>query len=628
MDRESGGGWIDGSTRGVGERDMTALSIESSRPALPVIRRAEQRVAAGLSVDRVVVHGDFLAMSGWAIGSQDLTFAVVAGGVSMVPSLTFFARDDVAAGYGISRDLAKGFLAVWRNRPRGGMQVRLNAVDGQPLEIVLTPREESSPADLVEFLRENSTRARFLFEGLVHNPAAIVTLLNHLEEPPAAFNRARGYIEHARGIEGVGGLVIGWTVVEPDVRLRLVDERGAVVALDGAARWTRHDIVEAMSRDFGDYVFNAGFLQGWGGALSMGGKMRLIASSEEASYSLAEAKWTTAPLDPVSFARWSFEIPTPRESFAQRLASHDGAIIDALIERKINRRGKMAPTVHDYGRRTGRPKCAVVVPLYGRHDFMLDQLLAVSDDPDFLSTAELVYVIDDHRLVSALAAEAPVFEASFGVPFRTVWSGENRGYAGATNLGVANSSAPFVLLLNSDVIPVATGWLEKMRSILVANPDIGVLGARLHHPNGAIQHDGMGFEWDATLRLYLNKHPGSGFSGAPPRGKFVKCQAVTGACALMRREVYEAVGGLDEKYLIGDFEDSDLCLKVREKGLEIACLPLPMTLVHLERQSFRHVGAPNFRDYVVRYNAWRHQSRWGASISKLCAVDKQRTNSK
>ena len=284
--------------------------------------------------------------------------------------------------------------------------------------------------------------------------------------------------------------------------------------------------------------------------------------------------------------------------------------------------------MHDYGRRPGRPKCTVVVPLYGRHDFMLDQLLAFSDDPDFLSAAELVYVIDDHRLVSALAAEAPVFEATFGVPFRTVWSGENRGYAGATNLGVANSSAPFVLLLNSDVIPVATGWLEKMRSILVANPEIGVLGARLHHPNGAIQHDGMGFEWDATLQLYLNKHPGSGFPGAPARGKFVKCQAVTGACALMRREVYEAVGGLDEKYLIGDFEDSDLCLKVREKGLEIACLPLPVTLIHLERQSFRHIGAPHFRDYVVRYNAWRHQARWGASISRLCAADKQRTNNK
>jgi GT2 family glycosyltransferase len=607
---------------------MTALSVESPRPISPVIQRARDGVAAGLSVDRVVVDGNFLALSGWAIGGQDLTFTVAVAGVSMIPSLTFFTRDDVAAGYGISPDLVKGFLAIWRNRPRGDMQVRLNAGAGQPLEIVLPAREETPPAELVQLLRENFSRARFLFEGLVHNPAAIVVLLNHLEEPLPAFHRVGGHIEHARGVEGVGGLVIGWTVGEPDVRFRLADERGAVVSLDGAARWTRHDIVETMSRDFGDYAFNAGFLQRWSGALGMGGRMRLIASLDEASYSLAETKWTPAPLDPVSFARWSFEMPTPRESFAERLANHDGAIIDALIERKTSRRGKAPPTIHDYGRRTERPKCAVIVPLYGRHDFMLNQLLAFSEDTDFVSAAELVYVIDDHRLVSALAADAPMFQASFGVPFRTVWSGENRGYAGATNLGVANSSARFVLLLNSDVIPVATGWLEKMRSILVANPEIGVLGARLHHPNGAIQHDGMGFEWDATLQVYLNKHPGSGLPGTPPRGKFVKTQAVTGACALIRREVYEAIGGLDEKYLIGDFEDSDLCLKVREKGLEIACLPLPVTLIHLERQSLSQIGTPNFRDYVVRYNAWRHQARWGAAISKLCAVDNQRTNSK
>ena len=96
----------------------------------------------------------------------------------------------------------------------------------------------------------------------------------------------------------------------------------------------------------------------------------------------------------------------------------------------------------------------------------------------------------------------------------------------------------------------------------------------------------------------------------------------------MRREVYDSVGGLDEKFLIGDFEDSDLCLKVREKGLEIACLPLPVTLIHLERQSFGGVGTPKFRDYVVRYNAWRHQKRWGATIAKLVAADRQREGDK
>ena len=54
-----------------------------------------------------------------------------------------------------------------------------------------------------------------------------------------------------------------------------------------------------------------------------------------------------------------------------------------------------------------------------------------------LGRSSSTYVIDDHRLVSPVAADAPMFEASFGVPFRTIWSGENRGFSGATNLGVA-----------------------------------------------------------------------------------------------------------------------------------------------------------------------------------------------
>ena len=602
---------------------MTALLDKPLQSLSPVVRRADHGVVAGLSVDHVIVDGDFLAVSGWVIGGQDLTFTAASGaGVPTFPSLTFSPRHDVAAGYNITRDLVHGFLATWGSRPRGDIEVRLSVGSGQPLQIELPVPEQSLAAELAQFLAENLYQAGRLFGGLLHNPSAISVLVKHLDEPPPGFNRARGHIETARGVEGVGGLVVGWTVGEPDVAFHLVDEDGAVVPLDHAARWTRNDIIEAMSRDFGDYVFNSGFLQAWSGAIRMSGVVRLVASADDSFYALSRIKWSPAPVEPVSFARWAFEMPTPRERFAERLTNHDGAIINALIERKIARRPKSSPSIREYGRQTARPKCAVVVPLYGRHDFMLNQLLAFSDDQDFVNGVELVYVIDDHRLVSPLAADAPMLAASFGVPFRTIWSGENRGFAGATNFGVANSSAPFVLLMNSDVIPIASGWLERMRSLLAAHPEIGMLGARLHHPNGAVQHDGMEFHWEPTWQAYLNKHPGAGLPGSPPREKLVNRQAVTAACVVVRREVYDAVGGLDEKFLIGDFEDSDLCLKVREQGLEIACLPLPVMLIHLERQSFSAIGTPSFRDYVARYNAWRHQARWGAAIAKMTAVDK------
>ncbi len=594
----------------------------------PLLRHAQGRVVAGLSVDHVVADGDFLAISGWAIGGQDLTFTENVGGLPAHPPVSFVARDDVAAGYGVDPKLAKGFLAIWKSRPREALSVRLGCHDSiAPLQMELPAPDDCSEQALMRFLAENLPRAGALFEGLLGNPCATAFLVKHIAPIPKSFNRARGYLEMAKGVEGVGGLVIGWGVGEPGLRFYLVDEDGCVVALAAAARWTRNDIVEAMGCEFGDYAYDAGFLQGWNGRLRIGTTVQLIVATEDAAYRLSETRWLPAPIEAVSFARWAFEISTPRETFAQRLANHDGAIIHGLIERKIATRSKRPPKIHDYGKILANPRCSVVVPLHGRHDLMLNQLLAFSEDLHFVTTAELIYVIDDHRLVSPLSVDAPMFAASFEVPFRTVSSGENRGFAGATNLGVAASRAPFVLLMNSDVIPVAQGWLKTMLSTLAAHPEIGLLGVRLHYPNGAIQHEGMEFRWDATWEAFLNKHPGGGMPGSAPTKELVKCPAVTAACALIRRDIYDAVGGLDETFLIGDFEDSDLCLKVRELGLEIACLQNPVSLIHLERQSFSGIGSPSFREYIARYNAWRHQTRWGDFISKMSLADVSREKS-
>jgi len=95
--------------------------------------------------------------------------------------------------------------------------------------------------------------------------------------------------------------------------------------------------------------------------------------------------------------------------------------------------------------------------------------------------------------------------------------------------------------------------------------------------------------------------------------------SVSAACLLIKREVYDSVGGLDEGFLIGDFEDSDLCLKVKQRGLRIICVS-KLNLTHLERQSFTGIGANGFRERVSRYNAWRHQRRWSDYIETLARV--------
>ena len=132
----------------------------------------------------------------------------------------------------------------------------------------------------------------------------------------------------------------------------------------------------------------------------------------------------------------------------------------------------------------------------------------------------------------------------------------------------------------------------------------------------------MGFQWEPTWQAYLGNTGVRDCQCRLREKKFLKRHAVTAACVLMNN-VYDAVGAHEEiphRRLRG----LDPSPKMRDSGLEIACLPLPVMLIHLERQSFSGIGTPSFRDYVARYNACRHQARWGAAIAKLCGADKER----
>ncbi|MGQ0622865.1 MAG: glycosyltransferase family 2 protein [Panacagrimonas sp.] len=260
--------------------------------------------------------------------------------------------------------------------------------------------------------------------------------------------------------------------------------------------------------------------------------------------------------------------------------------------------------IHEHGPAIAHPQVSVVVPLYGRHDFMRHQLAQFCGDPAFRQEVDLIYVIDDPRLVEAVESEAPLLARLFGLSFRTVHAGRrNLGYAGANNLGAGIARAPVLVLLNSDVIPVAPGWLRALGDTL-SQAGIGMVGARLLFEDGSLQHAGMCSApygpWDG---LPINLHPGKSLRPVPRQGDEI-VKAVTGACLMLRLETWRALGGLDEGFLVGDFEDSELCARIRRRGHSIA-LCHDAVLVHLERQSMP--SGPEARQQARRslYNAWR-----------------------
>jgi GT2 family glycosyltransferase len=95
------------------------------------------------------------------------------------------------------------------------------------------------------------------------------------------------------------------------------------------------------------------------------------------------------------------------------------------------------------------------------------------------------------------------------------------------------------------------------------------------------------------------------------------CNAITGAAMMMQRDFAAALGGFDEGYVVGDFEDTDLCFKVAAAGRTLA-IDTSVRLFHLERKS--QAGSDQrWRQNMTLYNAWRHQRRWQAGLAALAA---------
>ena len=92
---------------------------------------------------------------------------------------------------------------------------------------------------------------------------------------------------------------------------------------------------------------------------------------------------------------------------------------------------------------------------------------------------------------------------------------------------------------------------------------------------------------------------------------------VTGACIVMDRTLLLEIGGLDEGYVIGDFEDADLCRTLQARGLHTVIDRRPV-LYHLERQS-QDTGKNTWRFNLTLFNAWRHMQRWQLGAEKTRA---------
>lgn len=289
-----------------------------------------------------------------------------------------------------------------------------------------------------------------------------------------------------------------------------------------------------------------------------------------------------------------------------------GPAVQALNDTRLSARP--LAQVLEYGALPQAPKFSVIVPLYGRLDFVEYQLALFSKDPK-AADVEFIYVLDDPaKRAEAQSLFASIFERTL-VPFRAVLLDRNLGYAPANNIGLEYAHGTFVAYLNSDVFTDRLDWLERLAERLDADPQLGVIGPLLCFEDGSLQHRGMAYKQLPEFgNLFFCTHQDKGLRYSGP-AEVQRCISITGACMVLRRELAVRIGGFDETYIIGDFEDSDLCFRLRDLGLDCA-IDTGVELYHLERKS-QLGSAVSWRMNLTLYNAWQHQRRWGATIAEI-----------
>jgi GT2 family glycosyltransferase/glycosyltransferase involved in cell wall biosynthesis len=236
------------------------------------------------------------------------------------------------------------------------------------------------------------------------------------------------------------------------------------------------------------------------------------------------------------------------------------------------------------------PKCSIIIPVYNKAPLTrqcLDTLLKL---PAAVPTE--IIVVDDGSTDSThevLAGYAP--------RVRSLRHQTNVGFAKTCNDGAAAAVGEFLVFLNNDTIPTQ-GWLDALLDYAQGHPKAGVVGSKLLFPNDTIQHAGVVICQDRLPRhIYTGfpcDHPAVNVSRAYP--------AVTGACLLIRRKLFDEVGGFDTAF-VNSCEDIDLCFRLRDRGYE-AHYCKDSVLYHLESVSRQGRTKEEQQNNQIYKNRW------------------------
>jgi GT2 family glycosyltransferase len=192
------------------------------------------------------------------------------------------------------------------------------------------------------------------------------------------------------------------------------------------------------------------------------------------------------------------------------------------------------------------------------------------------------------------------------------WPGEFN-FAAINNWAARQARGEVLLFLNNDIEVLTCDWLERLLEHALRD-EVGGVGAMLLYPDGTVQHAGMILGVRHSVG-HAHRHVRGDAPGAG--GRLLVTQnfsCVTGACLMMRRDVFEAAGGFDERFKV-TFNDVDLCQRVRQAGKVIVWTPYARLLHHECKTRGSDRTAGNLRRYFKELRLF--EEKWPALLSSV-----------
>jgi len=217
-------------------------------------------------------------------------------------------------------------------------------------------------------------------------------------------------------------------------------------------------------------------------------------------------------------------------------------------------------------------ECSIIIPVFNKLELTQQCLMHLAEVTTGISYE--VVIVDNYSTDGTCE-----FLETLGGDVQIIRNDTNLGFAKGCNQGARAARGRHLVFLNNDTIP-KSGWLDPLIEEVTSHADVAVVGSKLLYQDNTIQHAGV-----VISRRY--RTPYHLFCGVPENSPAVNTrrefQAVTAACMLVRKAIFEEVGGFDEGFVNG-FEDVDLCLKIRQLGKKVIYQP-QSCLYHLESQT-------------------------------------------